>query len=89
MKTTELFLKELDTLTALLDVNDLVALGLYTDKCTAYRARIQGNSPSYLKMPGKTLYPKESVREFILKRFHDGSIPVENVKGDMENLLAD
>ena len=77
---SELFLKKLDTLPEFLDVNNLVTLGIYTHKNIAYRARKEGNSPSYIKMRGKVLYPKEAVRAFILERFRDGSTPNENSK---------
>ena len=71
------FFKKLDTLPELLDVNHLVELGLYTHKNIAYRARVKGIGPNYIKMPGKVLYPKESLRDFIVKRFYDGSQPKE------------
>lgn len=75
---TELFLNKLDALPELLDINDLITLGLYSHKNIAYRARKSGNSPSYVKVsPRKILFPKESVRDFILKRFRDGSVPME------------
>lgn len=74
---TESFLKKLDALPELLDINDLISLGLYDHKNGAYRARRNGNSPSYIKMPHKILYPKDAVRSFILERFHDGSMPKE------------
>ncbi len=74
---TESFLNKLDALPELLDINDLILLGLYDHKHGAYRARRNGNSPSYIKMPHKILYPKDSVRTFILERFRDGSTPKE------------
>lgn len=71
----ETFLRKLDILPELLDLNDLITLGIYANKNGAYQARRNGNSPSYIKMPHKILYPKEAVRTFILERFRDGSVP--------------
>lgn len=71
----ENFLKKLDLLPDLLDGKDLIALGLYGHKNGVYRARSKGKCPSYIKLPGKVVYPKEAVREFIIARYHDGSVP--------------
>ena len=48
---TESFLNKLDALPELLDINDLILLGLYDHKHGAYRARRNGNSPSYKNAP--------------------------------------
>lgn len=72
---TQEFLKKLDSFAEFLDINDLIELGLYSHKNETYRARRKGNSPHYIKMPGKILYPKEAVKEFILSRLHDGQVP--------------
>ena len=75
MENKELF-KKLDEYPELLDINDLINLGIYAHKNGAYRARKNGTSPNYVKMVRKILYPKESVRAFILARFKNGSIPM-------------
>lgn len=75
MNIIDSYLKKLDTLPELLDVQDLIQLGLFKHKNVAYRARAAGKSPSWIKMAGKILYPKEAVRVFIVERFHDGSTP--------------
>jgi hypothetical protein len=72
--TIQEFLKKLESYPELLDINDLINLGLYSNKNDTYRARRDGNSPHYIKMPGKILYPKEAVKEFILSRLHDGQV---------------
>lgn len=71
----ENFLKRLDILPDLLEGKHLIDLGLYGHKNGVYRARAKGKSPNFIKLPGRVVYPKEAVREFILQRYHDGSIP--------------
>ena len=82
---SESFLKKLDALPELLDTDDLIAIGLYDHKSSAYRARKNGNSPSYIKMPRKILYPKDAVRAFIIDTIRDGSTPM-NSQTTSENI---
>lgn len=77
-KTTDYLIKSLEKFPELLDINDLIKLGLYAHKNGAYQARRNGNSPSYIKMARKILYPKEAVKAFMLERFHDGSVPMND-----------
>ena len=81
----ESFLKKLDSFPELLTVSDLISLGLYSNRSVAYMARKSGQSPSYIVMPKKILYPKESVRSFILERFKDGKTPVQEINTDPIN----
>jgi len=64
-----------DSLPALLSTHDLINLGLYASIDAAYVARIRGQSPAFLKLTRKILYPKQSVIEFIEQRIHKGSHP--------------
>ena len=63
----ENFLKKLDAFPDLLNVDDIISIGLFSHKNEAYRARKNGCSPSYLKMARKILYPKDAVRAFITR----------------------
>lgn len=74
----ENFLKKLDAFSDLLNVDDIISIGLFSHKNEAYRARKNGCSPSYLKMSRKILYPKDAVRAFILERFRDGNKPMDS-----------
>lgn len=79
----ESFLQKLDTLPEFLECSHLIELGLYRHKNRVYLARIEGTGPSYVKISSKKyIYPKAAVREFILKRFHDGSVPREQQEGN-------
>ena len=60
----------LDSRPALLTSQDLVDIGLYATKDTAYVARIKGQSPPFVKLERKILYPKEGVIEFLEQRLH-------------------
>lgn len=85
MKTTKSFMQELDTFPSLLDSQHLITLGLYKHKNIAYKARLRGDGPNYIKVGGRVLYAKEDVREFLLKRFRDGSLPMEAKSTSMTN----
>lgn len=61
-----------ESLPALLSSNDLIKLGLYSSIDAAYVARIRGQSPTFLKLTRKILYPKQGVIEFIEQRMHKG-----------------
>ena len=77
MNIMDTFLKKLDGFPDLLDGKDLINLGLYKHRNIAYRARKNGYCPSFIRLPGRILYPKDAVREFVLKRFQDCSLPMQ------------
>ena len=77
-KVINLLLEKLNSLPEFLDVDDLIAAGIYRSKNETYRSRLRGTSPHYIKMAGKILYPKEAIKAFILERFKDGSKPMHN-----------
>lgn len=79
-KILEMVLKKLDALSEFIDVDGLVALGLYKDKNETYRSRLKGNSPHYIQIKRKILYPKEALREFIISCWNNGSIPLRSRK---------
>ena len=56
-----------DSLPAFLSTKDLVNLGLYINIDAAYLARLNGNSPDFIKFNRKILYKKADVIEFIEK----------------------
>lgn len=56
-----------------LSSQDLVALGLFSSTDSAYVARIRGDSPEFLKVGKKVLYPKASLLRFIQDRLTDRS----------------
>lgn len=62
-----------DSLPELLSSQHLVELGLYASIDAAYLARLRSNSPDYLKLKGKILYPKSNVLEFLEARMRQGS----------------
>lgn len=64
---------QLDALPEFLTSTHLVELGLFSSIDSAYLARLRNNSPDYLKLKGKVLYPKSSVIEFIEQRMKKGS----------------
>lgn len=55
----------LDSLPQFLSTKNLIDLGLYKNRDSAYIARLQGNSPDYIKFGRKILYPKQSVLTFL------------------------
>src|SRR5690349_14397525 len=55
-----------------LSSRDLVSLGLYPSTDSVYLARVRGNSPDFIKLGRKVLYPRESVMRFIQERLHQG-----------------
>jgi len=60
----------LDSLPPLLTSQHLVDIGLYPNKDASYVARINGQSPPFIKLERKILYPKEGVIEFLEQRMH-------------------
>lgn len=63
----------LETYPEFLSSSDLVSLGLFGSPDLAYLARRKGNSPDYIKIGRKVLYPKPAVVEFIEQRLQKGS----------------
>jgi hypothetical protein len=63
------------SLPELLSSNDLVTLGLFSSPDSAYLARMRGNSPDFIKVGRKILYPKFSVIQFIEYRLQRGHKP--------------
>ncbi len=56
----------------LLSVKDLVDLGIFSSNDYAYESRVKGNSPDYIKVGHKILFPRESVIQFLKNRFKKG-----------------
>lgn len=46
----------------------LVKLGIYNSIDAAYLARVRSNSPAFIKMKHKILYPKKAVIDFLAER---------------------
>lgn len=63
----EMLLEALKSLPLFLTSKDLVELGFYPSEDAAYLGRVRGNSPDYVKMKRKILYPKASVVEYVVK----------------------
>ena len=55
-----------------LSSKDLIELGLFSSICMAYRARKVGESPPYIKVGQKIMYPKEGVMEFMSEHIYSG-----------------
>lgn len=56
-----------------LSSRDLVSLGLYPSTDAVYLARVRGNSPDFIKLGRKVLYPRESVMRFVQERIQQGA----------------
>ncbi len=56
----------------LLSVKDLIDLGIFSSNDYAYESRVKGNSPDYIKVGHKILFPRESVIQFLQNRFKKG-----------------
>lgn len=56
-----------------LSSHDLVNLGLFPSPDAVYFARLRGNSPDFIKMNRKVIYPKASVIKFIEQRMVKGT----------------
>jgi len=52
----------------------LVDLGLYSSLDAVYLARLRGNSPDFIKLKRKILYPRNSVAAFLEKRMKKGTL---------------
>ena len=48
--------------------NDLVNLGLYPTKKALYFSRLRGNTPNFVKIGKRILYPKTFVMKFLENR---------------------
>lgn len=62
--------RALEQFPAYLTSEQLVQLGIYSSIDAAYQARIGGNSPVYIKLKHRILYPKQAVIEFLECRMH-------------------
>lgn len=63
-----------------LRANDLVELGLYPTAKALYFARQRGNSPDFLKIGRKVLYPKSSIISFISYNTWQGNITKKDIQ---------
>lgn len=72
----------LDDLPEFLNSHDLIKLGLFTSYDTVFLARKKGNSPDFVRIGRKVLYPKASVIAFVKKNLKNGSLS----KSDREAL---
>ena len=61
---------KLSYMSEFLSSQDLVDLGIYPSTDAAYLARIRSNSPSWIKLKHKVIYPKKAVLEFLEQRMH-------------------
>jgi hypothetical protein len=57
----------------LLSCDDLVELGIFTHANAAYHARYNGSGPSFIKLKGRIVYPKECVKQYLLSGFKEGA----------------
>ena len=56
----------------LLTTKHLVALGLFSSLDAAYVARRRNNSPDFIQVKRRVIYPKAAVQEFMQKHTHQG-----------------
>ncbi len=61
---------KLNQMNEFLSAQDLVYLGIYASIDAAYLARKRSNSPAYIKLKHKILYPKKAVLTFLEDRMH-------------------
>ncbi len=73
MKESEIKSPMIDSLPEFLNGHDLVCLGLYSTKNAVYLARYRGQSPDYIKIGRKVVYPKKNVIEFLKRHARSGS----------------
>ncbi len=59
------------TLPEFLCAKNLMDLGLYTTQKSLYFARLRGNSPNFVKIGKRILYPKASVIKFLENRMQE------------------
>ena len=60
--------EKLNHMSEFLSSQDLVDLGIYKSIDSAYLARMRSNSPSFIKLKHRVLYPKQAVIEFLEQR---------------------
>jgi len=66
MSGCEKFIEQISKqLPDLASTGDLIRVGIFKNHQAAYIYRQNGRGPSYFKMSQKTVYPKESVIEFL------------------------
>lgn len=68
------FMSLLDKMPEFLSSHDLVGLGLFPSTDSVYFARRRGNSPDFIKMGRKVIYPKASVVKFLEECLQKGGI---------------
>lgn len=76
---TELLSLRLEQFPDFLTTNDLVNLGLYPSSDAASVARKRGNSPDYVRVGRRILFPKQNVIKFLADNTIKGNIPRECV----------
>lgn len=71
---------KLESLPEFLTTSQLINIGLYPSNNAAYIARAKGQSPNFIQVNRKVLYPKSSVLNFIERhmRLHDSSASTTN-----------
>lgn len=67
---------KLEQMNEFLSSQDLVDLGIYKSLDAAYLARVRSDSPEYIKLKHRVLYPKAAVVDFLKSRLQspDNSI---------------
>lgn len=55
-----------------LSTQHLIELGIFPSTDAAYQARCNGNSPDFIKLKHKILFPKQAVIEFLASRLQSG-----------------
>jgi hypothetical protein len=55
-----------------LSTRHLINLGIFSSIDAAYQARCNGNSPDFIKLRHKILFPKQAVINFLASRLHSG-----------------
>jgi len=73
-------LKKIDILPDFLTTNDLVNLGLYPSLDSAYFARIKSDTPPFIKLGRRVLYPKDKLVQFIEYHLINGKRYQSNLK---------
>lgn len=76
---------QLDAFPEFLNSHHLVQLGLYPSIDAVCLARLRGNSPDFVKLKGKVLYPKINVVEFLEVRMKKGSVTISAVNEVVES----
>ena len=71
----------LDDMPQFLSSRQLVQLGLYPSLDAVYLARVRGQSPDFMKLKRKILYPKHRVLAFIEQNMKKGNGPSFNSDG--------